>query len=179
MSHRTLVFYPLLAAAFLSGACSDPEAAKQRYLDSGNRFFQEKKYSEAIVEYRNAIQQDARFGAARLKLAEAYALRGDADRAYGEYVRAADLLPNAVSTQLKAASYLLAARRFEDARTRASRVLQLDPNNVEAHLLTGRSLVGLRDLDGAVAEMEEAVRLDPGRATYTSLAVVNLAQNKR
>ena len=54
-------------------ACSaDPERAKQEYLASGDRYIQQKKYSEAIVQYRNALQQDPRFGDARLKLARAY-----------------------------------------------------------------------------------------------------------
>ena len=181
MSRRTAFYSYFLVCALLAAACGEnPEVAKQRYLESGNRYLSEGKYNEAIVEYRNAVQQDARFGAARVKLAEAYELRGDANRAFGEYVRAADVLPTDVAVQLKAADYLLKARRFEDAQTRAAKVLELDPKNVDAQILIGRALVGLRDLDGAVREMEEAVRLDPNRGpTYTNLAVVQLAQNNR
>ena len=45
------------------------------------------------MQYRNALQQDPRFGEARLKLADAYVQAGDPQSAYREYVRAADLLP--------------------------------------------------------------------------------------
>ena len=66
----------LSLAAMLAAACTDTETAKQRAFESGNRYFDEKKYPEAIVEYRNAVRADPRFGEARLKLAEAYALTG-------------------------------------------------------------------------------------------------------
>ena len=37
----------------------------------------EQKYDEAIVEYRNALQQDPKFADARFKLAEAYVAKND------------------------------------------------------------------------------------------------------
>src|SRR5690606_23821655 len=106
-----------ILAATLLGACStDPEYAKREYLESGNRYAAEGKYREAVVQYRNAIQQDPRFGEARYKLADAYAQLGDLQGAYREYVRAADLMPDNVEAQVKAASFLLLTRQFEDAR---------------------------------------------------------------
>ena len=72
------MFRVILAAlvafsALSSASCSkDPEVAKREYLASGDAYFEQKKYAEAVVEYRNAIQQDAKFGQARYKLAESY-----------------------------------------------------------------------------------------------------------
>ena len=63
----------ILLAAVLPAACAtDPDGPKRRYLASGDRYFAEQKYKEAIVEYRNAVRDDPRFGEARSKLAEAY-----------------------------------------------------------------------------------------------------------
>ena len=65
----------------LSISCSrDPEIAKREYLASGDKFLSQQKVREAIVQYRNALAQDPRFGEARYKLAEAYAQHGDAWR---------------------------------------------------------------------------------------------------
>ena len=48
-------------------------------------YFAQKKYHEAIVQYRNAVQQDARFGEARYKLAEACSFASTIRQgAYGE-----------------------------------------------------------------------------------------------
>ncbi len=109
-----------LALVIAAAACStDPEFAKQEYLKSGDRYVAEQKYNEAVVQYRNAMQQDARFGEARLKLAQTYEKLNDPRNAFREYVRAADLLPDNVEAQVKAATFLLAARQFEDAKARA------------------------------------------------------------
>ena len=62
----------IVAAAALTVACTDKETAKRRYFENGSKLLAEGKYQEAIVELRNAIQQDERFGEARQKLAEAY-----------------------------------------------------------------------------------------------------------
>jgi tetratricopeptide (TPR) repeat protein len=161
----------LVAAGALEAACTSAEVAKREYFDKGNEFFEAGQYQKAIVEYRNAIGQDERFGEARFKLAEAYAQAGDATRAYREHIRAADLLPNDATAQLRAAMFLLLAREFEDARSRIDRVLAADPGNVDAHILLGNVLSGLGDMEGAVRKVEEAVNLDPGRGlSYVSLA---------
>ena len=155
-------------------ACGeDPEIAKQSFFESGNEYFDQELYEEAIIEYRNAIQQDPRFGEARLKLAESLILRGNPAAAFRQQIRAADLLPENVDAQLTAAAMLLAAEQFEDAETRARGALDLDPDNIDAQIVLGNALAGLRDLDGAVAQLEEAIEVDPEQArSYASLGAL-------
>ncbi len=60
----TVVFLGLLAAVGVP--CSvDPEIAKQQYLSDGDSYMAGKKYTEAILSYRNAVRQDERFGEVR------------------------------------------------------------------------------------------------------------------
>ena len=50
-----VVFLMMLAVG--GASCSeDPETAKRRLLDEGNSYMASKKYSEAIISYRNAIE---------------------------------------------------------------------------------------------------------------------------
>lgn len=161
------------------GCRQNPETAKLRYYENGNRFFAEKRYADAIVEYRNAVKQDASFGEARYRLGEAYAHENRLREAFGEYVRAADVLPNNVDVQLKAGALLLIAGQFEDARTRADRALALDVGNVQAQILRANAIAGLKDLDGAVREIEEAIQLDPQQSTtYSNLGALELARGQ-
>ena len=142
--------------------------------------FEQKKYAEAIVEYRNAVRVDPRFGEARQKLADAYGFAGNAQAAFAEQIRAADLLPDNLDAQLKASAYLLLARQFEDAKTRVQRVLARDPRNTQGLLILGNALAGLRDLDGAIAQIEQAISIDPSNAgSYASLAGLKLADGER
>jgi tetratricopeptide (TPR) repeat protein len=170
----------LAALALAMAACSNAEADKKRYFESGSQFFAEKKYAEAIVQLRNAIRADNRFGEAHLMLAEAFAATGDTRNAARQYIAAADLLPDNVDAQLKATSVLMITGRLEDAQARVQKVLDKDPRNVQAQILLGNIYAGMKDIDGAVKQIEEAIQIDPLRgATYTNLGVLRLAQGQR
>ena len=74
---RTSLPATLLLIA-LSAACSqDPEVARKAYMASGDKFVAEDKLSEAIIQYRNAVQKVPANGESRLKLAETYGKVGD------------------------------------------------------------------------------------------------------
>lgn len=166
----TLIVVALLAAAGCSRSASD-------YLKSGDEFAAAGKTREALIEYRNAVNKEATNGAARLKLAETHEKLGELPQAFREYIRAADLLPNDVAIQVKAGTLLLLAGRNEDAKVRAERALAIDAKNVDAQLLLGNASAGLKDLDGALKEIEEAIELAPANDRgYSSLGMVQLAK---
>ncbi len=174
---RPLVVCVIVVGAFAAISCSDPEVAKRKYAASGKAYFQQKKYPEAIIEYRNALRFDPRFAEARYGLAEAYDRNADAVHAYREYILAADLMPENVDAQLKAGMFLLAGERYLDAKDRAQKVLKTNPKSIDALLLLGQATAGLQDLDGAVTQIEKALAIDPSQSqTYASLGQVRLAQ---
>ncbi len=155
-------------------ACS-PSA--QRYVASGDAYIAQQKWREAIVEYRRAIQQDPKLADARDRLAEACERAGDLDCAYRESVRAADLLPGNRDAQTRAGRYLLMIARFTDARSRAELALKLAPEDVQALVILGQAVGGLRDLETALNGIQEAIRLDPDRSrTYTTLPMLQFAE---
>jgi Tfp pilus assembly protein PilF len=110
------------------------------------------------------------FADAHYRLAQAYDRLGDAANASREYVKVADLMPSDADAQTRAGLFLLVDGRFEDAKTRARRALQIDPRHLEAHLLLAQAMAGLDDMDAAVRETEAAIRMDLGEArTYATL----------
>src|SRR5262245_66572318 len=98
---RRATFALLGLCVIVAGCRKDPETAKRQYFASAEQYMAEGKIPEAIVQYRNAIQQDPKYGEARYKLAEAYAKSNDAQNAFREYVRAADLLPENEDAKIK------------------------------------------------------------------------------
>lgn len=177
MLQRSLSAAVVVCALLAASACSkDPEVAKREYMRTGDEFAAQNKFAEAVIEYGNAVRVDARFGEARLKLADAYMKVGNIQRAFAQYVRASDLLPNNVDAHLKTGQLLLARGSFEDARARANKALAVDPKNIPAQILKGNALAGLRDMEGAIAQLEEAIREDPSRGiSYSSLGAVHQA----
>src|SRR5438045_4097479 len=55
-----------------TGCSRDVNAQKQKYFESGNRFQEQGKYAEAVIQYQNAIQKDGKFTAAHYQLAKCY-----------------------------------------------------------------------------------------------------------
>ena len=167
--------------AILAVACTlDPNAKKQRYFDSGNRYLDQGKYAEAIIEYRNAIEVDATFGQARKRLAQSYARAGNVRAAFDEFVRAADLLPTDVEAQLDAGNFLLVGKQHQEALGRAEVALKTQPENIDALVLRGNALAGLSSFEKALEAIEQAIRLDPKRgATYVDLGQVESAHGRR
>src|SRR5687767_3478722 len=167
-----LVVTSLAICALGASACSrDIEKMKREYVERGDRYIQDKNVEAAIIEYRNAVQHDPRFGEAYRKLASAYLTHGDGAEAVRAAVTAAELLPDVPEAQLEAGSLLLLAGKFVDAKKLADKVLSANAQDVRARVLLGNATAGLKDLDAAIKEFEEAIRLDPQQsATYTGLA---------
>ena len=172
-SRLTHMAAAMTVAIAVVGCSTDPEVAKQAFVKSGDQYVAEKKFSEAVIQYRNAIQKDPKFGEARVKLADAYMQTGDAQNAGREYLRAADLLADREDVQAKAVGFLLLFGQFADAKARAETMVKHNPQSAEAQILLGSALAGLKDLDGAVKEVEEAIKIDPtnGRA-YANLGAL-------
>ena len=106
-SRRLGVLFILALSAF---ACTrDPKVLTERHVVRGDRYLAEKKYGEAIVEYRTALAYSPRSGEAHLKLAEAFMANDDLRSAYPEFLRAADSLLDDEAVQLKAGNLLLMA----------------------------------------------------------------------
>ena len=168
-----------MAALPLVACAGDPVARKQRYLASGDAYFEQAEYPEAIIEYSNAVQIDPRFGEARAKRALSYARAGNQANALEEYLRAADLMPEDVELQIVAGRYLLLARRLDEARARAEAALALEPENVPALILLGNALAGLQDFETAIEKIEEAIALDPTSAVgYANIGAIESARGR-
>jgi Tfp pilus assembly protein PilF len=55
------LFALALAAALLSACTRDPQILKKKHFDKGQAYFQQAKYPEAAIEFRNAIQFDSKY----------------------------------------------------------------------------------------------------------------------
>lgn len=163
----------------IAGCSGDPASRRAAFVERGDAYVKEGKLREASIEYRNAVDADPNDGAARARLAETYVKIGDTTRALPEYVAAADLLPNDTHIQLEAGRHLLVGGRAREALARADGVLARTPQDVDANILKGNALAGLKDLNGALDAIEEAIRIDPGRgSSYTQLGFIELARGR-
>ncbi len=182
MTHKSIALVLcLVSAGVVSPACTrNVEQQKREYVERGDRYMTDKNVEAAIIEYRNAVQQDPRFGEAYRKLTAAYVAQANGLEALRASLAAADLLPDVEDAQMEAAGLLLLAGNFPDAKARAERMLAKNPNNVNARLLLGNATAGLKDIDTAIKEFEEAIRLDPRHSgIYAGLATLKASQGDK
>ncbi len=76
---------------------------------------QQKKYGEAVIEFRNAIRIDPRFADAYYQLSQAALAQHDWTGAYVALGKAIDLDPALLDARLERAQLYMAARQFDKA----------------------------------------------------------------
>jgi tetratricopeptide (TPR) repeat protein len=155
-----------VALAFLSGCHSDPNVAKQKYLESGKRYLAEGKWREATIQFSNALKIDRNFPEAHYELAQTYLHMGRLGPAYSEFQHTVDLDPTNFAARLSMANLLLVGGRIDDAQAQADVVMAARPNNPDLHALLSEIAYKRGNRDLAVTEMRRAVELDPGRAAF-------------
>lgn len=181
-SYRFRVCLILLVLTGLLGACSrDPNVRKQKFYNSGVRFFNKGQYQDAVIQFSNAMKIDPKFEPAYYQLARCFLKLGPSHfrDAYQELTRATELDPSDLKAQTDLGNLLLAARQFKQAQERAKIVLQKDPKNVDGLVLLANSNAGLSNLTESLAEMQSAIQLEPSRtSSYLNMGVLQLSAQK-
>src|SRR5262245_40573881 len=145
---RKFCLLPLLiltVAALFLGACTTPEKAKAQHVARGQALLKEKKFQEAALEFRSALQVDERFADAHWGLALAYEGVQRYQEAFEEMKQAAELDANNLDARVKLGNYYImggkqSAAAISEAERLAKEILQRDPNHIEGHILMGSVL---------------------------------------
>ncbi|HKR01959.1 MAG TPA: tetratricopeptide repeat protein [Pyrinomonadaceae bacterium] len=150
--------------------CKNSDASKAEHVQRGEAFLKDKKYQEASLEFRNAIQIDDRLASAHWGLAQAY----EGLQRWGEMIdelkRAIDLDANNLDARVKLGTYYVGANAIRkspelvgEAERLVKDVLQKDPNHIAGHILLADVLFAQDKRDEALAELKRAIELDPKR----------------
>lgn len=161
----------LVAAVTLVSCSRDPNVAKKRYLESGNKYFDRGKYKEASIMYRNALQKDLRYGPAQYKMGLTSIKLGQLAPAVQYLRRAVDLLPADQPDHWDAVVklteiYLAAApgkQYIDEAATSVQQLLKRDANSFDGHRLSG-DLFFVRAADALRTAQKEQARLNLDQA---------------
>ncbi|MBC8165153.1 MAG: tetratricopeptide repeat protein [Bryobacteraceae bacterium] len=165
------VFSALLILLCLVSACStDPNVTKKRFVDSGNKYFKQDKFKEALIMYRKALKTDLKYGEAyyRSALAELRLQRWvDASRSLQ---RAVELQPDNLDahdqiTNLYLNVYMADRRRpkqiVDELKTVADKYAKRFPNSYSEPRLRGYLALMGNDAAEAATYFEKANRIKP------------------
>src|SRR6184192_4010429 len=95
-----LLIIPIVAALFI-GACTTPEKAKAQHVTRGQALLKDKKFQEASLEFRSALQLDEKLADAHWGLANAYEGLQRYQEAFDEMKQVVDLDPNNLEVRVR------------------------------------------------------------------------------
>jgi tetratricopeptide (TPR) repeat protein len=133
-------------------------------------------WDTTVYKDENAATLTRNYAAAHLRLAFYHHARGGLDAAIAEMERVQRMFPDYVDVLAPLGGFYMergdTGRAAEFFRT----LVQRQPGNPELHYFYGVTLAFQRDLPGALRELDETIRLDPGYARPYYLAYQLLAQ---
>lgn len=160
----------LLLLVSLTACNRDPNAAKKKYVENGNKYFKREKYKEALIMYRNALKRDLKYGEAyyRSALAELKLKRwGEAARSLQ---RAVELQPHNLDAHVQLANLFLNAylgdkRRpkpvLDELKSIAARMEKRFPDGYDTERVKGYLALFDNDSESALNHFAKANRLKP------------------
>jgi tetratricopeptide (TPR) repeat protein len=133
----------VLVIVLFTGACS---RSASYYLNRGNQFAAQKKYADAELNYRKAIQKNASFGEAYYQLGEAQLKQGKILDAYRTLATTVKLMPDRDDVKVSLADlsfslYVADPRHpqapFDEATALSDQLLAKNPKSYDALRLKG------------------------------------------
>jgi len=176
---RLAIILGLIATVTL-GCSRDPNVRKQKYEESGQRYFDKGRYREAAIQFSNAVQVDPRFAEGHYKLALTYLKLQEWTRAYQELGRTLELQPDNYQAHIDLANLLIAGRDLKQAQEQTELLLSKQPNNAQAHVAYANLLAAQDNLPAAIQEMQNAIKLGPDLyESYLNLGLLDIRVNQQ
>ena len=144
----------LIILVAVSGCPWSSEGKKARYTGRGDTYFEDAKYKEAIIEYKNVLQIDGNNAHANAQLGLAFYELGEMDSAFRYLSKAKELFPGNVRVRAKLGSIYLLAKKPEDARNEAEFILEKDAKNLDGLLLLAGSANTKEEVDAVLRRFE-------------------------
>ena len=174
---RPAALFALLV--FLSACSLSPSGRKQKYLSSGEQYFDSGKYSEASIQFVNAIKLDPNDADAHYRLGRTYVKIADWPHAYEEFKRVLELQPDNYAAHFDLAKLLIASGTLNLAQEETDLFLKKQPNDARGYFLAGSLLAAQANFPQAIAEMQKAIALNPSDwNSYFNLALMQMKNNQ-
>ena len=159
---RIALVLSLVVTAFV-GCSRDPNVRKQKYFQSGMKYFDQGKYPEAAIQFTNAIHIDPSFADAHYQLAQTYLKTQQPMRAFEELSRTVALQPENYQARVTFTNMLIAGRQFKEAQEQTDALLQKWPNDPQSQVTLSSLLAAQGNFSGAIDAMQKAISIAPNQ----------------
>jgi tetratricopeptide (TPR) repeat protein len=174
----------LLLLLCLTACNRDPNVAKRKYVDNGNKYFEKGKYKEALIMYRNALKRDLKFGEAYYRAALAELKLQRWAEAARNLQRAIELQPQNLDAHTRLTNlflnvYLADQRRpktlLTELKNVSDKMSQRFPNSYEDARLKGYLALFEGNTKGALEHFAKANQIKPNQQDLVLVYMQTLA----
>jgi tetratricopeptide (TPR) repeat protein len=173
--HKAGLLLVLLAATLAVLPACHSSARAREHVDKGNQFFEQKQFSSAENEYRQAIQINPDFADAYYRLGLLQIRQEYPAAAAKSLAHAIDLDPKNLDARLHLGDLQVSSTQYAEASQQAEAVLRQDGKNAGAHRLLGQVALHQLQYIPAETELKEAIAIDSrDPQTYEVLGLTQL-----
>jgi len=155
-----LIVVVALGGLALEG-CGGADARRAAHIERGQKYLEDGRLDKARVEFLNALQISPNDSNARFLVGQVAEKLGDIRQAYAMYQGAVDANPDNVAARANLARVLVFSGNAERALEVLKPGLAKHPQDADLITVRGAARVMQKDVDGGLADAEQAVRLAP------------------
>ncbi len=156
-----------------------PQESVATLLSQADLLQQKSQFTEAIAQYRRAIELNPRFSWSYHYLGEALTTQNDWEGAIAAYRHAIELNPNSTYSYHKLGQVLTHVGQWQEAIACYRQAIELDANFAECHNSLGEAFVHEGKIDRAITCYQTALEIDPDYdETYINLSETAIQQGR-
>ncbi len=165
------LFIVFFSFSLILAGCSTPEEKRADYFKRGMEYVDKGKLKSAVIEFKNVIQIDPKYGPGHYQLALCDIKLGRFGEALSELRKTIDVDPANRDARIKLIQFLILAKQNEEAKKHIDYLLKKNSSDVEALVLKSTLDIKNGKLDDAIATLKKANKVDPQkRNVYMALA---------
>jgi tetratricopeptide (TPR) repeat protein len=150
-----------LSGVVLLAGCRSNEQALADHMKRGEEYSNDKKWAEAVIEYKNVLQLDPNRADGHYGLAKAFLQLGQAKEGFWELRETVRLDPKNHDAAVQFGQISIYAGEFEEALKQADAVIAENPKNEKAWLVKGQAHEALKQPAEALDAYRKAAEAAP------------------
>ena len=166
-------------AALALVACGSAEDRAKTYYESGNSYLEQKDYTKAAIEFRNALKLKEDYADAWFGMSKIEENNQNWPRVVGNLSKVLEINPQHPQALENLAKFMLLAGDFPTALKHANAVYALMPDNPSIIALKAAVLLKLNDREGGLGEAKRALQIQPHNPDATILIAADLIEGNQ